>query len=343
MNQRPTMSDKKKFNPLPLLLTIVVLVLAFVFVLPRLGDYEAALRYIETLSTQEAGLIILFTCINIIVYVFPYMAALRGLRYLPAFVLRQTSFMIANALPAGGAIGYGVQYMMLKSYNFSGPQSTAAITITGVWNMLATVSMPAVAAIVLLASGQIGRETALTALVAVMVASASYVVFYLIVRSQASAERIGRFLERIVNRYKKQPPVGRVSKSLVAFQRQTFATTRKRWVQLVVSNFVQQMGQFSVLYVALLILSPGDINFATALAVFSVARLGTFIPLTPAGVGTVDTIMVGMLVQAGVSGDEALAATLIWRSATFLPQMLLGAFTFLYWRLRQSKINMGLN
>jgi hypothetical protein len=57
--------------------------------------------------------------VNLWVYVFPLMAAIPGLKYKPAFVVRQTSFTISNAVPAGGAVGLGVQYAMLASYKVS--------------------------------------------------------------------------------------------------------------------------------------------------------------------------------------------------------------------------------
>lgn len=325
--------DKKRFHLLPVLITIGVVLIAFVFVLPGLGDYRVAVEYIEALRGQEIAVIVAFTILNVLVYTFPYMAAIPSLRFVPAFILRQTSFMIANALPAGGAIGYGLQYMMLRSYSYSAAQSTSAITVTGVWNMLATVSMPAVAAIVMLIDGQIEREAGLTALVAIVAATFSYGLFYVIIKSETSAERIGSYLDRMVAKYKRRPANNRLRSGLLSFQQQTFTTAQTRWIWLIITNLGQQLGQFSILFVALMFIAPGMTDIPTALAVFAVARLGTFIPLTPSGVGTVDAIMVGMLVQAGVSGDEALAATLIWRMATLLPQMFIGAITFLFWRI----------
>ena len=60
------------------------------------------------------------TVVNVAVYVWPLQAALPGLGYGPGFVVRQTSFAISNAVPAGGAVGLGVQYGMLDSYGFCG-------------------------------------------------------------------------------------------------------------------------------------------------------------------------------------------------------------------------------
>lgn len=61
-------------------------------------------------------------------------------------------------------------------------------------------------------------------------------------------------------------------------------------------------------------------------------RLGTFIPLTPGGLGTVDALITGILVSLGSAEGDALAAPLPWRATTFLPQIFIGTGTFLYWR-----------
>ena len=50
-------------------------------------------------------------------------------------------------------------------------------------------------------------------------------------------------------------------------------------------------------------------SFATALFAFGVSRLGTFIPISPGGLGTVDGVLAALLVSAGnSSAADALAA-----------------------------------
>ncbi len=54
--------------------------------------------------------------------------------------------------------------------------------------------------------------------------------------------------------------------------------------------------------------------------------------MTPGGLGTVDAAMVGLMVSMGADKDIALAADLVWRAASFFPQVILGVITFLIWR-----------
>jgi len=76
---------------------------------------------------------------------------------------------------------------------------------------------------------------------------------------------------------------------------------------------------------------------AEAFVAFSVGRLGGFIPWTPGGLGTVDALITGILVAFGTLEADALAATLVWRAATFFPQIFVGIGTFLFRRRRSRK------
>ena len=118
-----------------------------------------------------------------------------------------------------------------------------------------------------------------------------------------------------------------------------------RWALLTGTNFLQQFAQFGVLLVSLRIVQTGDsteIAVAAAFAAFALARLAAFIPVTPGGLGPVDAALTGLLVAFGVSNTDALAATLLWRAASWIPQVLLGVVTFLIWRARSGKMKAAL-
>ena len=100
------------------IVTLLVLVIVFGIVFPQFADYEQAWEAIRGMSDWALLALGLATIVNIVVYVWPYQAALPGLTYGPGFVVRQTSFMISNVVPLGGAFGLAVQYAMLGSYGF---------------------------------------------------------------------------------------------------------------------------------------------------------------------------------------------------------------------------------
>jgi uncharacterized protein (TIRG00374 family) len=56
------------------------------------------------------------------------------------------------------------------------------------------------------------------------------------------------------------------------------------------------------------------------------------IPLTPGGIGFVEAGLVGTLTLAGVSGGDALAATLLYRLGAFWLPLPAGAIAYLLFR-----------
>jgi hypothetical protein len=53
------------------------------------------------------------------------------------------------------------------------------------------------------------------------------------------------------------------------------------------------------------------VTWTEALAAFSFARVASFIPITPGGLGTVDAALTALLTSYGATGSQALAADLV--------------------------------
>jgi uncharacterized protein (TIRG00374 family) len=114
----------------------------------------------------------------------------------------------------------------------------------------------------------------------------------------------------------------------------------KHWISITASNFGMIFGQFLILFVAIRAVSDGrssGLTAAEAFAAFAISRLGTMIPLTPGGLGTVDAALTALLVSFGMDQNDALAATLVWRACSWVPQIFLGVGTFLWWRRNAHK------
>jgi uncharacterized protein (TIRG00374 family) len=102
-----------------------------------------------------------------------------------------------------------------------------------------------------------------------------------------------------------------------------------RWVQVTFSTLLLQLISWAILVLALRGLEAGTgtvtVTWTEALAAFSFARVASFIPITPGGLGTVDAALTALLTGYDATSSQALAADLVWRAATYVPQVLLGA------------------
>jgi uncharacterized protein (TIRG00374 family) len=102
------------------------------------------------------------------------------------------------------------------------------------------------------------------------------------------------------------------------------------------TNFLVQIAMFLVFWASVYAVGisvAGGIIFA----VFCFGRIGTTIPLTPGGLGTTDVIMVSMLQFFGADTQTSLAAVLLWRGFFYIPQVLAGLLSFIFWQLSRVK------
>ena len=332
--------DKKK-SLIAGAITIVTLVIVFAGILPKLGNYSDAWDSVQAMNNVDKAALIVAIIVNIWVYVFPLMAAIPGLKYRPAFVVRQTSFTISNAVPAGGAVGLGVQYAMLAGYKVSSAAASTGIAITSVWSVFMTLGLPFLGVALLYLTGEGEQQYITAAVVGAAAIIATSVVFALILRSEELARKIGGIGQKLAN-----PILHRMHKEVdvvqevLDFRSQIVGVVSKHWASITLSNLGMVFGQFLILFVAIRAVSDGrssGLTAAEAFAAFAISRLGTMIPLTPGGLGTVDAALTALLVAFGLDQNDALAATLVWRACSWVPQVFLGVGTFLWWRRNAHK------
>ncbi len=324
-------------------LTVLVIVFVFAVIFPSLGKYSDAWTAIKGVSIGWIIALVLSTIAVILIYPWPFQKALPGLKYRPAFAVRQTSFMFGNVIPAGGPIGLAVEYEMLSSYGFGSGASAAAIGITGMANTLVTLALPVLSLVGLILVGEATSEDYVAAVIGAMIIAIVLVLIAFILRSEGSARKVGNWADGVVSwfaeLFHKEPDL-HIGDALVGFRSSVNGALSGRRDVVASADAIQQLSQFAVLFVAILALQRafgGDINLFEAFAAFSIARLAQFIPIPPGGLRTTDAILIGILTNFGMSSSDAMAADLIWRAATFLPQVVIGIVTLLAWRRDQSK------
>jgi uncharacterized membrane protein YbhN (UPF0104 family) len=324
-------------------ITVVTLAIVFVGIIPKFGSYADAWAEIQKMTAPDLIALGLSVLVMIVVYVLPYQAAIPGLRYKPGFVIRQTSFAISNAIPAGGAVGLALQYVMLSSYAVGVAAATAGIAVTSLWSLLMTLTLPVLGVLAALTTGQIQSQWVWVALGGIVATVVAVVALWLILRSEASARTVGQWGNRLLaplNR-RRANPWDAVGMSL-DLRSSTAGVLTKHWRWVTVSNYLVVLAQFSILWFAIRgVAGPGGgggaITLAGAFAAFAISRMASMIPVTPGGLGTVDAAMIALLVTFGLPESTAVASTLVWRAASFIPQVCLGIATFIYWRIEQGR------
>lgn len=318
------------------IVTLVVLVVVFVGLIPKFGSYADAWAYVQAMTPAALALLGLSSLIMILVYVWPYQAALPGLRYKPGFVIRQTSFAISNAIPAGGAFGLAVQFAMLRSYAVPMAVATAGIAVTSLWSVLMTLTLPVMGVLAALTTGLMRSQWVWVALAGLAATATTIVLLWLVLRSEPSARKVGDWGQRAaapLNRRRAQP--WDATAAVLGLRNSTSDVLLTRWRWVTGSNYIVVFSQFGVLWFAIKGVvgdAPMTLTLAGAFAAFSLSRMASMIPVTPGGLGTVDAALIALLTTFGLPESQAVAANLVWRAASFVPQVTIGVATFVYWR-----------
>jgi len=204
--------------------------------------------------------------------------------------------------------------------------------------------MPVIGVVALLASGVVEETYLLMAAIGVLAIGVAVVAFAMVLRSEHGARTVGRWADRAANPLTRRLGHGRtvdLTGKILDFRSSVVDVMQARWVQVTLSTLLLQLTSWAILVLALRGLEAGTgavtVTWNEALAAFSFARVASFIPITPGGLGTVDAALVAMLSGYGATSSQALAADLVWRAATYLPQVVLGALTFLWWRVTAAR------
>ncbi len=328
--------DKKKSVILGLI-GLAVIVVIFVRVIPQIGSYQDALTSLQAMTLGALVLITVSVVLYLVVYGFPFMAATPGLSYWRSQQLNQAAFAISNGVPAGGAFGLGVQYAMLASYGVEPTVSTAAIASVGVWSIFVTLGLPILGVAAIELSGQAADSYVWPAVLGLLILGVAIVLFALVVRSERIARWLGKLGNAVARPFLRRFGKGRqldLVPAIVKFRSDIADLVTRRWGAITAAQTGVSFTQFLIFYMSLRGVEgwgSAGTSVLVAFGSFAVAQIGLMIPITPGGLGTVDAAMIALLTALGVNAGDATAADLVWRAASFVPQIIIGVVALITW------------
>ena len=333
----PTL-DKKKSLILGAI-GLAFMVLIFWKVIPQIGDYGEAWSALQSMGTLSMMLIAAMVVLYLLAYGLPFKAVTPGLHYWRSQQVNQAAFTISNGVPAGGAVGLAVQFGMLTSFAVAPTAATAAITAVGVWSTFVSLGLPSLGVVALAAVGG-SSQYVWVGIIGLLILVAAVVVFVLVMRSESLAASIGRLANRLIgpfrNRVKSLHDLDAVA-PITKFRGDMYDVLRRRWAAITAAQFAVSAAQFLILYVALRGVqgwdSPGT-SIVAAFAAFAISQVMLMVPITPGGLGTVDALMISILISLGAEKGDATAADLVWRASSYVPQIIIGIVALLAWTRR---------
>ncbi|MEX2204533.1 MAG: lysylphosphatidylglycerol synthase transmembrane domain-containing protein [Actinomycetota bacterium] len=317
--------------------SLVVVVAIFAFAVPRIADYSAVWATISSLTPIELSTIAAATVFNLFTYWLASTAALPGLKLTQSAVLTTTTTSVANLLPAGGAVAVGLTYTILRSWGFDNHAIALYVGVTGIWNVFLKLGLPILALAILAITGQASGALVAAALIGLAVLAVAVGLFALALWKKDLARRIGDGLGRAVSFVRRpfgKKPITTWGEQAVAFRRRTIELVEKRWLAITVTTVMSHLALWLVLLLALrhVGISEAEVSTLQVLAVYAFGRLLGALPITPGGLGVVELGYIGGLVAAGGNEPQVVAAVLLFRVLTYVVQIPLGGFTYLWWR-----------
>jgi len=211
---------KKTRKYLAPLLSVLITLIVLWFVgnwLLRDSDIDSVIQILKDITTVSLLVLVISAIFNVWVFQYPYLVTTKNLKYWQAFQVRNTSFAISNAVPAGGTIGLSFQYAMLRSFGIEVKQTNATIGIASVWNGLISFFMPVLGLVALVFAGEITSGLIRSTILGLLVLIISLLMFYISLKSAQGSLWVGNLFSKLINPLRvifKKPKVN-LSKSLM--------------------------------------------------------------------------------------------------------------------------------
>jgi putative heme transporter len=324
-------------------LSLLVVVLIFGFLFPKLADYGEVWQTIEAMTALEVATLLLVAVWNLVSY-WPVLTAVQpGLRMREAAVSNLASTAVANTLPGGAALGVGATVTMQHDWGIPVADVARGGVVSGVWNNFVKLGMPIVALALVAVTGDAGPGRVTAAALGLIVLIAAIVALALLLKSDRLAARIGTIAGRAAStalRPLGRGPVLGWDAGASRFRTETIGLLEGRALRITAVTLGSHISLYLVLLVALrhVGVSEDEVSWVKVLEAFAFVRLLSAVPITPGGLGVVE---LGLTAAIGAGLNEAganqvAAAVLLFRALTWFAPIPLGLISWLFWRSNKS-------
>jgi uncharacterized protein (TIRG00374 family) len=324
-------------RPAEIGLGVALLAAIYAFVLPRIASYTAVWHVVQQLSWLYVGALLLATLLNLSTDPLPWTAAMPTLSARRAFVLTQASTAATYIAPAGDAVGIAVTFGILRGWGFTSDAVGLAVTLTGIWNVLVELGLPAVALGLLSLQAEHYPLLTTVALIGLAVFTVLVGVLALGFARPDLARRLGDGVARLANRLLhlvRRGPVSWSGESIVELRDAAVSVLARRWRLLTLATLAGQLSVFVILLVSLRAVGvpASEVSVVEAFAAWSLVRLLSAFAITPGGLGIVEVGLTGALVAFGGQNARVVAAVLVYRVLSTVPTLVIGLIVGATWR-----------
>lgn len=316
------------------LLGFAVAAALLIFGLPMIADttWPQIGQQLTLVGPLVAVLMTGLMLLGLYCYTFTLIGSLPGLSHLRALMVNAAGSMISNVLPAGGAVGVALSYVMFRSWGFTKRNISTSLVVTGVWNLMARLTLP-VLGILMVLFGPVDAPTAVVigSAIGAAVGIGALGLFVSLIYSDTVSHRVGRGLGRLARPFSKRLRAGADLDGLIQDQRSRMSSVVRHHGVSMSLGLIGMFGFFFVLYVVAARTVGVDLPLAQLFAAYAFRQFLTVVAITPGGLGVTEAGTAGVLVAFGSDPGAAAAAALLYAVFTHLLEIPLGLAAWLTW------------
>lgn len=236
----------------------------------------------------------------------------------------------SRVLPGGAATGSVVQGRMLLAGGHPAALVTSALAAVGVLTTGVLLTLPVLTVPAVLIGPPPARQLQLGLVVSLLLAVVIVGLGVTVLTLPRLLAGIGLAVGGLVHKVHRRVTAAGTALALSRQRARVAAAFRGNWWRSVMAASAHRMLDYAAL-VAAVVAVGGQARPSMVLLAYVVAAALAMVPLTPGGLGFVETGLTGTLVLAGVGADTAVVATLLYRLASFWMPIPLGALAWAVW------------
>jgi hypothetical protein len=312
--------------------TLLVAGVSLYFVLPSLLAVFSSFRSLSGVRWEWVLPIVLFEGASYVSLWQLDRIALRVRSWFLVAVSQLSGNAVGRVLPGGGATATAFEVGMLRTAGLDTGDATAALSASTLLQLATTFALPVLALPAILGGAPVDHSLAMAAYLGIVAAFVLLAAGAIAFRTDRPLEDAGRAAQWLLNHtVRRRRPVEGLPQELLADRDFIRTTLDESWKGALLAAVASAGLDYLALLCALRAVRA-DPRPSLVLLAYTTAEVLALIPLTPGGLGFVEAGLVGTLTLAGVSGPDALAATLLYRLASYWLPLAAGPVAYILFR-----------
>jgi uncharacterized membrane protein YbhN (UPF0104 family) len=262
--------------------------------------------------------------------------ALPGCRWRDIAASQLAGNAATRVIPGGAASGGVVQARMLIQSGHPAGAVGTALSATGLLSAGVLLSLPVLTVPAVLIGPPLSRQLQLGLVVSLVLAVVIVGLGLALLKWDRFVRWVAASAGRVLHTVHRRSDPAVVAVAVVAERDQIAAAFRGRWPRALAGAAGNRMLDYSALVAALVAVGAQARPSLVLVAYVGALALG-MIPITPGGLGFVETGLTTLLVLAGVAADQAVVGTLLYRLASFWLPIPVGVLAWGAWRAHPTR------